>query len=240
VTAGVLVVVATPIGNLADASPRALEALQRADRVAAEDTRRTGRLLAAHGVEARLDSYHDHNEARVAPRLIERLVAGESIALVTDAGTPGVSDPAYHLIRLAIDAGVRVEAVPGPSAVLVALVVSGLPMDRFVFEGFPPRKKGPLARRLEALAPLPHTLVFFEAPPRLDGFLRQTLEVLGDRPLAVCRELTKLHEEVWRGTLSGWLEGKSGKPPRGEVTVVVGGATRALRRDRRAGRSTEH
>ncbi|MGD8396355.1 MAG: 16S rRNA (cytidine(1402)-2'-O)-methyltransferase [Candidatus Eiseniibacteriota bacterium] len=231
--AGVLYVVATPIGNLADTSTRMLEVLGSVDRIAAEDTRRTGRFLAAHGIEGRLESCHDHNEARKAPRLVEELVAGSSLALVTDAGTPGVSDPAYHLVRLAIDAGVRVVAVPGPSAVLTALVLSGLPMDRFVFEGFPPRRPGPLRRRLEELAELPHTLVFFETPPRLPALVRAAAATLGDRPVAIGRELTKLHEEVWRGTLEGWLAAAGDRRLRGELTVVIAGATRHWRRAQR-------
>ncbi len=228
-SAGVLYVVATPIGNLSDTSSRALEVLGTVDRIAAEDTRRTRRLLTAHGLKGRLESCHDHNEGRVGPRLVERLIEGESVALVTDAGTPGVSDPAYRLVRLAIDAGLRVEAIPGPSALLAALVVAGLPMDRFVFEGFLPRRPGPLRRRLEALAALPHTLVFFEAPPRVPKLMAAILEVLGDRPLAVCRELTKLHEEVYRGTVQAWLEEAAERRLRGEVTLVVGGDTRRRR-----------
>lgn len=226
-SSGVLFVVATPIGNLADLSPRARVVLGQVDRIAAEDTRRTGRLLAAHGLAGRLVSYHEHNEERAAARLAALLEAGESIALVTDAGTPGVSDPAYRLVRRAIAAGVRVEAVPGPSAVLAALAVSGLPTDRFVFEGFPPRRAGPRRRRLEGLAALPHTLIFFEAPWRVAKLLEVVAEVFGDdRQLAVCRELTKLHEEVWRGTVGDWLAQERDRRLRGEVTLVVGGAVR--------------
>jgi 16S rRNA (cytidine1402-2'-O)-methyltransferase len=232
VAGGVLYVVATPIGNLADTTARAVEVLGRVDRIAAEDTRRTRRLLSAHGIGARLESYHDHNEDRMAPRLVRGLVAGESVALVTDAGTPGISDPAYRLIQQAIASGVRVESIPGASAVLTALVVSGLPMDRFVFEGFPPRRPGQLRRRLAALAELPHTLVFFENPARLKKFLDAVHEVLGDRPLAVCRELTKLHEQVWRGSVDEWLAASAPTELRGEITVVLGGLARTTRRRR--------
>jgi len=225
---GVLYLVATPIGNLADVTLRALEILGRVDRIAAEDTRHVRKLFERHGIPAPvLEPYHARNEASVAGRLAERLRRGESLALVTDAGTPGVSDPGYRLTRAALAVGARVVSIPGPSAVLAALVCSGLPTDRFVFEGFPPRRPGPRRRALARLAELPHTLVFFEAPPRLRGFLGDVMAVLGDRPLAVGRELTKLHEEVWRGSVSAYLAVAAARPPRGEVTVVVGGRSRA-------------
>ncbi len=225
VTSGTLFVVSTPIGNLGDITERALAVLAQVDRIAAEDTRQTRKLLARHGVHARIiEPYHAHNEARVATRLAERLRRGEAVALVTDAGTPGISDPAYRLVRAALAVGAAVVAVPGPSAVLAALIASGLPMDRFLFAGFPPRKPGPRRRELAALAELPHTLVFFEAPLRLTGFLTDVLSVLGDRQVAVGRELTKRHEEVWRGSLASYLEKKSGVMVKGEVTVVIAGA----------------
>lgn len=237
---GVLYLVATPIGNLADVTLRALEVLGQVHRIAAEDTRQVRKLLDRHSVRAAvLEPYHARNEARVAPRLAERLERGESIALVTDAGTPGVSDPAYLLTRAALAAGARVVPIPGPSAVLAALVASGLPTDRFLFEGFPPRRPGPRRRALERLADLPHTLVFFEAPPRLRAFLADVLAVLGDRELAVARELTKLHEEVWRGTVAGYLAEAPEAPVRGEVTVVVEGRTRTRRRAAAAGPGAE-
>jgi 16S rRNA (cytidine1402-2'-O)-methyltransferase len=222
---GTLYVIATPIGNLSDVTLRALAILREVDRIAAEDTRTTRRLLARHALSGRLEPYHEHNEAVMAPRLAARLAAGESLALVTDAGTPGVSDPAYTLIRATLAAGARVVPIPGPSAVLAALVGSGLPMARFLFEGFPPRKPGPRRRMLETLRDLPHTLVFFEAPPRLASFLVDVLAVLGDRAIAVGRELTKVHETIWRGTVAGYLA-QAGGPPKGEVTVVVAGAVR--------------
>jgi 16S rRNA (cytidine1402-2'-O)-methyltransferase len=228
VAPGTLYVVSTPIGNLADVTLRALAVLAEADRIAAEDTRRTRTLLERHGVKVRIiEPYHAHNEARVAARLADRLRRGESIALVTDAGTPGVSDPAYRLVRAALDAGAPVVAVPGPSAVLCALVASGLPTDRFLFQGFPPRKPGPRRRLLAELAELPHTLVFFEAAPRLLGFLADVVLVLGDREIAVARELTKRFEDIWRGPVAAYREARVGAPEvRGEVTVIVAGRPR--------------
>jgi 16S rRNA (cytidine1402-2'-O)-methyltransferase len=226
---GTLHLVATPIGHLNDVTLRALEVLAQVDRIAAEDTRQVRKLLARHGIEPPiLEPYHARNEARMTERLAGRLQRGEMLALVTDAGTPGISDPAYRLTRAALEIGARVTAIPGPSAVVAALIVSGLPTDRFVFEGFPPRRSGPRRRALERLAELPHTLVFFEAPNRVHHLLADVLAVLGDRPLAVARELTKLYEEVWRGTVSEYLAGTPSKPPRGESTVVVGGLSRAL------------
>jgi 16S rRNA (cytidine1402-2'-O)-methyltransferase len=228
--AGILYVVATPIGNLADVTLRALTVLAEVDRIAAEDTRTTRRLLDRHGITGRkLAAYHEHNEAVEARRLAQHLAAGESLALVTDAGTPGVSDPAYTLIREALAVGARVIPIPGPSAVLAALVGSGLPMARFLFEGFPSRRPGPRRRMLGTLKDLPHTLVFFEAAPRLGGFLADVLAVLGDRAIAIGRELTKVHETFWRGTVGAYLAAGV-PPPRGEVTVLVEGVSR-----RRAG-----
>ncbi len=233
---GVLYIVATPIGNLDDITLRALEVLGKVDRIAAEDTRQVRKLLDRHGIEARvLEPFHAHNEARMAGRLAARLESGESMALVTDAGTPGVSDPAYLLVKAALRVGATVEAIPGASAVLAALTSSGLPTDHFLFEGFPPRRPGARRRALVRLAELPHSLVFFEAPARLRGFLTDVLAVLGDRPLAVARELTKRHEEIWRGTVAEYLEA-SLPPPRGEVTVVIAGRSRAERV--RSGRSS--
>jgi 16S rRNA (cytidine1402-2'-O)-methyltransferase len=225
-SAGILYVVATPIGNLADVTLRALEVLRGVDRIAAEDTRTTRRLLERHSIQARaLEPYHAHNEAIMARRLAAHLAAGESLALVTDAGTPGVSDPAYTLIREALAVGARVVPIPGASALLAALIGSGLPLARFLFEGFPPRRPGPRRRLLRSLQSLPHTLVFFEAPPRLAGFLADVAAVLGDRRLAIGRELTKVHETFWRGTVGEYLAAAL-PPPRGEVTVAIAGAPR--------------
>jgi 16S rRNA (cytidine1402-2'-O)-methyltransferase len=223
---GLLVLAGTPIGRVADAPPRLAEELAAADVVAAEDTRRLARLTAELGVEVRgrVVSYFEGNEAQRTPGLVEALVRGERVLLVTDAGMPSVSDPGYRLVAAAVDAGVRVTAVPGPSAVLTALAVSGLPVDRFCFEGFLPRKAGERARRLAEVADDPRTLVYFEAPHRTAAALAAMAEAFGpDRPAAVCRELTKTYEEVVRGPLSELVEWAGGEV-RGEVTLVVGGA----------------
>ena len=226
---GVLVLAATPIGQAGDAPPRLLAELAGADLIAAEDTRRLARLARDLGVDVkgRVTSYFDGNEAARTPGLVERLVAGDRVVLVTDAGMPSVSDPGYRLVVAAVEAGVVVTAVPGPSAVLTALAVSGLPVDRFCFEGFLPRKAGERARRLQSLAGEERTLVFFEAPHRTAAALTALAEAFGpERPAAVCREPTKTHEEVRRGPLvelAGWAE----DGVRGEVTIVVAGASPA-------------
>jgi 16S rRNA (cytidine1402-2'-O)-methyltransferase len=224
--AGVLVLAATPIGDMADAAPRLAGEIERADVVAAEDTRRLRRLTASLGVRpaGRVVSYHEHNETERTAELLDALLAGDRVVLVTDAGMPAVSDPGYRLVRAAVDAGVRVTAVPGPSAVLTALAVSGLPVDRFAFEGFLPRRAGERSRRLAELASDPRTLVLFEAPHRVGATLAALAESFGgDRPAAVCRELTKTYEEVRRGTLDE-LVAWAAAGVRGEVTLVVGGA----------------
>jgi len=223
--------VATPIGNLEDISQRALAVLGTVDRIACEDTRRTGRLLARHGIEARLVSYHEHNAARVRPTLIRTLEGGASLALVSDAGTPLISDPGYKLVRAALDAGIRVSGCPGPSAPLLALVLSGLPTDRFYFGGFLPARTGARREALAALEALDATLVFFESPRRLAASLADMAETLGPRPAAVARELTKLHEELRRGALDELAAhyAEAGAP-RGEVVVVVGGGGGAAAR----------
>ncbi len=224
---GVLVLAATPIGDPRDASPRLAAELASADVVAAEDTRRLRRLATALGVRvgARLVSYHDHNETERTDELVGAVRDGARVVLVTDAGMPTVSDPGYRLVRAAVDAGLQVTAVPGASAVLTALAVSGLPVDRFAFEGFLPRRAGDRSRRLAELATDPRTLVFFEAPHRLPAMLAALATSFGAaRPVAVCRELTKTYEEVRRGTLDELVAWAAGGV-RGEVTVVVGGAT---------------
>jgi len=194
--AGKLIVCGTPIGNLEDASPRLARALAEADLVACEDTRQTRKLLTHLGVKTRMTSYHEVDERERAKELADRVAAGMRLALVTDAGMPGVSDPGYHLIAACVARGVQVEVVPGPSAVLAALVVSGLPTDRFCFEGFPPRRVGARDRRLAELATEPRTMVFFEAPHRVLATLAAMAGAFGgDRPCAVVRELTKVHEE---------------------------------------------
>ncbi len=223
---GVLVLAATPIGQAADAPPRLAAELAGADVIAAEDTRRLARLAGELGVDVkgRVTSYFEGNEAARTPRLVERLLAGDRVVLATDAGMPSVSDPGYRLVAAAVAAGVPVTVVPGPSAVLAALAVSGLPVDRFCFEGFLPRKAGERARRLAGLADEERTLVFFEAPHRTATALAAMAEAFGPaRPAAVCRELTKTHEEVRRGGLGELADWAAGGV-RGEVTVVVSGA----------------
>ncbi len=223
---GHLVLVATPIGNLGDLPPRAVEVLAAADVVACEDTRRTGRLLAAAGVRARgLVAVHDHNEASQVGAVLGRLRAGEVVAVVTDAGTPGISDPGERLVRAATQAGFEVRVVPGPSAAISALVASGLPTGRFVFEGFLPRKGSGRSERLAALAAEQRTLVLYEAPHRLGRTLADLAEALGGgRRTAIARELTKLHEEVWRGTLDEAVARAGTMEPRGEHVLVLEGA----------------
>src|SRR3954468_7830098 len=224
---GVLVLAATPIGQASDAPPRLATELAGADLIAAEDTRRLARLAADLGVEVkgRVTSYFEGNEAARTPGLVDRLLAGGRVVLVTDAGMPSVSDPGYRLVAAAVEAGVTVTAVPGPSAVLTALAVSGLPVDRFCFEGFLPRKAGERGRRLSALAAEERTLVFFEAPHRTEAALTAMAAAFGDeRPAVVCRELTKTHEEIRRGGLAE-LASWATLGVRGEVTIVVAGTT---------------
>lgn len=218
-------VVATPIGNLADLSPRAVSVLDAADVVCCEDTRRTRALLSAAGVRGRgrLVSLHAHNETARLGTVLGHLAAGRTVAIVSDAGTPGISDPGARLVSAAAAAGHPVWSVPGPSAVLAALVVSGLPTDRFCVEGFLPRRGPDRRRRLAALATEERTTVVLEAPNRLAATLRDLLHACGDRPVAVARELTKVHEEVWRGGLEAAAEHFT-EPVRGEVVVVLGGA----------------
>ncbi|HUL86023.1 MAG TPA: 16S rRNA (cytidine(1402)-2'-O)-methyltransferase [Actinomycetota bacterium] len=221
--AGALFVVGTPIGNLGDASPRARETLGSVDLVAAEDTRRTGRLLQGFKIKAKLVSLFDGNERERTPELLGRLRDGASVALVSDGGMPLVSDPGYRLVAACIAEGIEVQVVPGPSALVAALVVSGLPMERFAFEGFAPKKAGDRMKRLESLRSDPRTLVFYESPLRVATLLRDVLVTLGDRRVAVCRELTKLHETVLRGRVSEVLAAIGGASLKGEVVVVVDG-----------------
>ena len=223
---GVLVLAATPIGNPADAAPRLAQEIATADVVAAEDTRRFSRLCRALEVNpsGSVVSYHEHNEATRTTDLLARLVSGARVLVVTDAGMPSVSDPGYRLVVAAVEADVKVTCVPGPSAVLMALAVSGLPVDRFCFEGFPSRKAGEKLRSFRSLARERRTLIFFEAPHRLDATLAAMAEAFGlDRPAAVCRELTKTYEEVKRGPLADLMEWAAGGV-KGEITIVVGGA----------------
>ncbi len=220
---GVLVLVATPIGNLGDLTPRAVDALASADVIAAEDTRRTRALLSHAGIEARdrLVAVHEHNEAAQAETIIDEVGSGRRVAYVTDAGMPTVSDPGTRLVGACARAGLRVEVIPGPSSVSAALAVSGLPADRYVFEGFLPRKGPDRRRRIDALGREERTAVIFESPARLSATLSELAEALGsDREVAIARELTKVHEEVWRGTLGECAEGAP-VTERGEVVVVV-------------------
>ena len=224
--AGTLYVVATPLGNLEDITLRALRVLKEVDLVAAEDTRRTRKLLAHYGVGTPLTSYYDQIERRKAPQLVAALLGGKHLALVSDAGTPGIADPGYHLVRAAIAADIRVEAVPGPSAIAAALSVAGLPTDRFVFEGFVPSKAAARQTFFAEMADEARTIVVYEAARRLVATLHVVREVLRDREVAVVRELTKVFEEVRRGPVSRVLEGLAAHPEalQGEVTVVIAGA----------------
>ena len=227
---GVLVLAATPIGDPRDASPRLIDELRRAAVVAAEDTRRLRRLTSDLGVATtgQVVSYHEHNEAAKTTDLIGRLLAGDRVVLVTDAGMPSVSDPGYRLVLACVRAGIRVTCVPGPSAVLMALAVSGLPVDRFCFEGFLPRKGGERTRALQQLVDERRTMVFFEAPHRLASTLESMAATFGaDRSAAVCRELTKTYEEVRRGGLAELAEWAR-ESARGEITVVVAGVRGAV------------
>ncbi|WP_081709801.1 16S rRNA (cytidine(1402)-2'-O)-methyltransferase [Arthrobacter sp. 35W] len=229
-TGGCIVLAATPIGNMGDATARLIEWLGAADLVAAEDTRRLHRLVTALGVTitGRVVSYHEHNEATRTAELLEQVKSGKTLLMVTDAGMPAVSDPGYRLVEAAVAAGVRVTAAPGPSAVLTALALSGLPTDRFCFEGFLPRKSGERAGRLAELAGERRTMVFFEAPHRLEVMLRALDVAFGpERRAAVARELTKTYEEVIRGPLRELLEWAEATEIRGEIAIVVAGAPAA-------------
>ena len=221
-TAG-LYLVATPIGNLGDVTLRALAVLRGVDRILCEDSRVTARLLARYDIAAPLELYHDHNAERVRPAILAALRRGESVALVSDAGTPLVSDPGYKLVRAAIAEDLPVTALPGPSAALTALILSGLPPDVFLFGGFLPPRRGARRRALAGWSSLAATLVFFEGAPRLAESLEDMAELLGNRPAAVARELTKLHEEIRRGRLTDLATHyRDTGPPRGEVVIVVG------------------
>ena len=222
-TAGRLIVCPTPIGNLEDVTLRVLSALREVDVVACEDTRRTRVLLERYGVSATLVSYHEHNERARATQLVERMRKGGVVALVSDAGTPLVSDPGFVLVGACVAAGLAVEVLPGPSAVMSALVASALPSDTWRFVGYLPRKRGALAELLRA----PETIVAFESPHRVAASLAVLAQVDPERPVVVCRELTKLHEEIMRGTASELAMRYASNPPRGEVVLVLGGAPAA-------------
>ncbi len=219
-----LYLVPTPVGNLEDITMRALRVLREADLILAEDTRTSGLLLKHFDIRKPMLSYHKFNEHQTVERIVERLLAGETIAVVSDAGTPGISDPGFLVTREAIRAGVEVSCLPGPTAVVPALVASGLPCDRFCFEGFLPQKKG-RQTRIAALAEETRTMVFYESPHRVVKALQQFVETFGpDRPVAVCREISKVHEDIVRGSLADVLAHFQEHEPRGEFVIVVGGA----------------
>jgi 16S rRNA (cytidine1402-2'-O)-methyltransferase len=225
VRTGTLYLVGTPIGNLGDLTPRARDTLASVDLIAAEDTRRTGRLLASLGIATKTLSMFEGNEAERTVVLLDALRSGRDVAVVADAGMPGLSDPGFRLVRACAEDGIDVRVVPGPSAAVAALVVSGLPTDRFSFEGFVPRRDGDRRARLASLANDPRTVVFFESPRRVVETLRAALELLGDRKLCLARELTKLHEEVIRGRISEVLARIADRELKGEVVLVLQGAS---------------
>jgi 16S rRNA (cytidine1402-2'-O)-methyltransferase len=220
--AGTLYLVATPIGNLEDITHRAVRLLGTVDLVACEDTRHTRKLLNHYGINVRTVSYHEHNERERAVELLARLQAGANVAIVSDAGTPGINDPGFRLVRLALDAGVHVVPVPGPTALIAALVVSGLPTDEFFFGGFLPARANARRARLAELCSFPATLIFYEAPHRIAATLKDAREILGERAAVVARELTKLHEEIVRGRLSELAERyASSATARGEIVLLI-------------------
>jgi 16S rRNA (cytidine1402-2'-O)-methyltransferase len=219
-----LYLVATPIGNLSDITLRALETLRQVDVIACEDTRKTGRLLQHFEIDKPKIAFHEHNERQATARVMSMIEQGQSVALVTNAGTPGISDPGFTLVQRAIEEDVPVVMIPGPSALVMGLVLSGLPSHSFIFRGFPPRKPGPRRRFLGVDKDSPHTLVFYESPYRLKAFLQDAIEMFGDRPAALANELTKMYEEIQRGTLSELLALFDDEEPRGEYTVVIAGA----------------
>jgi 16S rRNA (cytidine1402-2'-O)-methyltransferase len=221
-----ITLVATPIGNLGDMSLRALELLRSVDYVASEDTRRTGLLLKHFEIKKPQIAFHEHNEQQAGPKIIALAQAGKSIAVVSNAGTPSISDPGFTLVRRALEAEVPVSAVPGPAAFVMALILSGLPVHSFTFRGFPPRKPGPRRRFMQVDATAPHTLIFYESPYRIAAFLADALAVYGDRAAAVANDLTKLFESVTRGQLSELLEAVQQTRARGEYTIVIAGSPR--------------
>jgi len=222
---GVLYIVATPIGNLEDITLRALRVLKEVDLIAAEDTRHTQKLLSHYDIRTALTSYHEHNERTKAPALVERLLRGENIALVSDAGTPAISDPGFRLVVAAAAAGLRVTPIPGPAALTAALSAAALPTDRFIFEGFLPQKKKERRERLQALGDEMRTLVFYEAPHRLRDSLEDIEKILGDRTVTIAREMSKIHEEFMRGRASEIITRISDRDMRGEIVIVAHGST---------------
>jgi len=220
-TSGTLYIVSTPIGNLQDITYRAVETLSAVSLIAAEDTRHSKKLLNHYGIKRPLISYYEHNRFTRIPRIIAHLNDGKDVAVISDAGTPGISDPAYKLTRAAITADIRVETIPGPSAALAGLIASGLPSDRFLFEGFLPSKKGRI-KRLSTLKDEQATIIFYESPRRLKRTLNDIADTIGDRPAVVTRELTKMNEEIIRGTVSKLISYFSKNEPRGEIVLIIG------------------
>jgi 16S rRNA (cytidine1402-2'-O)-methyltransferase len=231
--ADMLYLVATPIGNLNDITLRALSTLREVDIIASEDTRKTGLLLQHFSISKPQISFHEHNEERAGQHIEDLLKQGKSVALVTNAGTPGISDPGYTLVRRAISAHIDVTMIPGPTALVMALVLSGLPVHSFTFRGFPPRKSGPRRRFIEVDREAPHSLIFYESPFRLEAFLRDALEMLGDREAAIANDLTKMFESIQRGTLTSllqWVEEQS--KLKGEFIVVIAGMAKEERKEK--------
>jgi 16S rRNA (cytidine1402-2'-O)-methyltransferase len=224
-----LYLVATPIGNLGDITLRALEVLRQVDLIASEDTRKTGLLLKHFEIKKPQIAFHEHNERQAGERIVELLKQGQAIAVVTNAGTPGISDPGYTLVRRAVDEQLEVTMIPGASGLVMALVLSGLPVHSFTFRGFAPRKPGPRRRFLEVDKQAPHTLIFYESPYRIAAFLKDALEVYGDRAAAIANDLTKLYETIERGPISALLNADSVLKPRGEYIVVIAGVERKAR-----------
>ena len=224
-SSGKLFVCSTPIGNLEDVTLRVLRILGEVDVIAAEDTRMTRKLLNKYKIKTPLESYHEHNETKKSKKLVERLKQGLSLALVSDAGTPGLSDPGYRLIKACIEAEIDLEVLPGPFAAVTALVASGLPTDRFVFQGFVPRKQGQRKKVLQELSQEKGTLIFYESCHRIKRFLEDAVEILGERPVVMARELTKRYEEIIRGTMSDVLSVSQERELKGEIVVVIAGAS---------------
>ena len=221
ISLGTLYIVSTPIGNLSDITYRAVEILKTVDIIAAEDTRRSRILLSNYNIKTKMISYFEHNKYQKIHKIQEILQSGKHVAVITDAGTPAISDPAYKLVRRAISIGSKIEPIPGPSALLASIVSSGLPTDRFIFEGFLPPKKGRV-KRMEKLIDESATVIIYENTLRLKRTIKQLLEIIGDRPAVICRELTKLHEETIRGTLSGLLDLLDNKKLKGECVLLIG------------------
>ncbi len=228
-TTGTLFLAPTPIGNMDDMTIRVRDTLSKVDVIACEDSRVTGKLLAKLGIQSRLISYHNYNEEQKSSTLLALLKAGKNVALVTDAGAPGVSDPAYRVVTLAIAEGIKLVPLPGPTAIIPALTGSGLPLDRFFFEGFPPRTRSGRKKRFAELRELPHTLVFFESPQRIGSTVSDALEVFGSRPACIAREISKIHEEFIRANLDELTEVLKSRTLKGEIVLVVGGKQKVKR-----------